>query len=133
LPFAFEVVVERLHPNLPSSRSTAKKILDIHRYIFSFRSSGFTVNAWRTMRRRWSVALPPRKSSASFRFCGIMVEEREYGEQVRAARLTTEQRHILHQLTLPTPAMILTKIHDPRQPKFFRDRSASQREPPCEM
>jgi transposase len=74
----------------------------------------------RLYRQRVAHNAPPleRRMTAEkilrkFRVCGIMVEEREYGETLRAPRLTTEQRHILHQLTLPTPAQMLTKIHDP--------------------
>jgi transposase len=48
-----------------------------------------------------------------FRVCCVAVQERAYGELITAAQLSTEQRRILQQLSLPTPAKLLTKIHDP--------------------
>ena len=44
---------------------------------------------------------------------GITVQQHAYGELLHAARLSPEQQRILQQLSLSTPATILTKIHDP--------------------
>lgn len=48
-----------------------------------------------------------------FRVCSITIRQRAYGELVSATELSPEQRRILGQLSLPTPATLLTKIHDP--------------------
>jgi hypothetical protein len=49
----------------------------------------------------------------TFRVCGITVEQCADGELVSATKLSAEQRRILNQLSLPTPAKILQQIHDP--------------------
>jgi transposase len=64
------------------------------------------------------AAAPERRMTAekilrTFRVCGITVSQRAYGELVRATDLSAEQRCILHRLSLPTPAHLLTKILEP--------------------
>lgn len=48
-----------------------------------------------------------------FRVCGITVEQRAYGQVVSATRLSGEQRRILNQMSLPTPAKILQQVLNP--------------------
>jgi len=49
----------------------------------------------------------------TFDVCGLIVEDHPYGECVHAAALTSEQRSILSQLSLPTPTQILRNNLDP--------------------
>jgi len=49
----------------------------------------------------------------TFRTCGLLVEQRAYGDLVRTTPLSPEQRRILDQLALPTPAKFLGKILEP--------------------
>jgi transposase len=48
-----------------------------------------------------------------FRVYGLVVTRQAVGQVVQATRLTTEQRRILNQLSLPTPAAILARVLAP--------------------
>jgi transposase len=48
-----------------------------------------------------------------FRVCGLTVRQHAYGELVCATKLSPEQHRILNQLSLLTPAKILTKTLEP--------------------
>lgn len=48
-----------------------------------------------------------------FEVCGLVIRQSPLGELVRASQLSAEQRRILNQLSLPTPAQILRRNLDP--------------------
>jgi transposase len=81
------------------------------------------LQAYMTLERRYrqSVAAnaPPQEQRMTaerilrkFRVCGITVHEQPYGELIRVGQLSSEQRRILQQLSLQSPAQLLRKIHD---------------------
>ena len=62
--------------------------------------------------------LPQRRMTAErilrkFRVCGVTVQQCPYGELVSTTHLSSEQRHILRQLSLPTPAKLLQQTLAP--------------------
>jgi transposase len=73
----------------------------------------------RQYRQKATAAAPPEQRMTAekilrkFRVCSITVQDQDYGELISAAQLSVEQRRILRQLSLPTPAELLEKIHDP--------------------
>jgi hypothetical protein len=48
-----------------------------------------------------------------FRVCGCIVTIEPVGRVIHAGRLTSRQRHILNQLSFPTPAQTLQKVLHP--------------------
>lgn len=82
------------------------------------------LQAYMTLERRYRQSVPtnapPQEQRMTaerilrkFSVCGITLHDQSYGELIRAGQLSHEQRSILQQLSLPTPAQILRKIHDP--------------------
>lgn len=82
------------------------------------------LQAYMTLERRYRQTVaadagPPEQRMTAervlrkFRVCGVTVQDRPYGELIRIGQLSPEQRRILQQLSLPTPAQLLRKIHGP--------------------
>jgi hypothetical protein len=120
-----QTYVERGHHELKTPLAVTPIFLKTPERVEALISLLFVaLQAYMTLERRYrqSVAADAtpqdRRMTAErilrkFRVCGVAVQERDYGELISAAQLSSEQRRILKQLSLPTPAQLLTKIHDP--------------------
>jgi|HubBroStandDraft_4_1064222.scaffolds.fasta_scaffold55251_1 hypothetical protein len=120
-----QTYVERGHHELKTPLAVTPVFLKTPQRVEALVSLLFVaLQAYMTIERRYrqSVAADARpqeqrmtaeKILRRFRVCSVLVHERAYGELIGAAPLSAEQRRILQQLRLPTPAKLLTKIHDP--------------------
>jgi len=120
-----QTYVERGHHELKTPLAVTPIFLKTPRRIEALASVLFVaLQAYMTIERlyRQSVAsdaapsesrMTAEKILRKFRVCGITVRQREYGDLVSATTLSREQRRILHQLSLPTPAKILRQVFDP--------------------
>ena len=120
-----QTYVERGHHELKTPLAVTPIFLKTPQRVEALISLLFVaLQAYMTLERRYrqSVAadaspqeqrMTAERILRKFRVCSIAVQERAYGELLSATQLSTDQRRILRQLSLPTPAKLLTKIHGP--------------------
>jgi transposase len=120
-----QTYVERAHHELKTPLAVTPVFLKTPERVEALVALLFVaLQAYMTIERRYrqSVAanaplqeqrMTAEKILRKFRVCGITLHDQSYGELIRAGQLPPEQRRILQQLSLPTPAQILRKIHDP--------------------
>jgi hypothetical protein len=82
------------------------------------------LQAYQVLERRYRQTVPEEAPASeqrmtaesllrSFRVYGCIVTSEKVGRVIHATRLTSRQRHILNQLSLPTPTQNLRKILRP--------------------
>jgi hypothetical protein len=120
-----QTYVERGHHELKTPLAVTPIFLKTPQRVEALVSLLFVaLQAYMTIERRYrqSVAadagaleqrMTAEKILRKFRVCCVTVQEYAYGELISAAQLSSEQHRILQQLSLSTPATLLTKIHDP--------------------
>jgi transposase len=114
-----QTYVEREHHELKTPLAIAPIFLKTPQRVEALVSLLFlALQAYMTLERLYRQRVAPdappseRRRTAekilrTFDVCGLYVEQHPYGELVHAARLSPQQRHILNQLSLPTPTEIL--------------------------
>jgi transposase len=120
-----QTYVERGHHELKTPLAVTPIFLKTPRRIEALASLLFVaLQAYMTIERlyRQSVAdeagpkerrMTAEKILRKFGTCSLTVSERSYGNLVSVTALSPEQKRILHQLSLSTPAKILTQVLDP--------------------
>jgi transposase len=120
-----QTYVERGHHELKTPLAVTPIFLKTPQRVEALVSLLFVaLQAYMTLERRYrqSVAvdagplehrMTAEKILRAFDVCSLTVQVHSYGERISVARLSREQRRILDQLSLPTPARLLVKIHGP--------------------
>jgi transposase len=120
-----QTYVERGHHELKTPLAVTPIFLKTPERVEALVSLLFVaLQAYLTLERRYRQSVTPNarpleqrmtaeKILRKFRVCCVTVQQRAYGELISATQLSSEQRRILQQLALPTPAKLLTKTHDP--------------------
>jgi transposase len=123
--YKHQTYVERGHHELktplavtPIFLKTPQRIEALISLLFVALQAYMTIE--RQCRRRVPAdARPPEQRMTAerilrkFRVCCVTVQGHDDDQLIRLTQLSVEQRRILQQLSLPTPAQLLTKIHAP--------------------
>jgi len=123
-----QTYVEREHHELKTPLAVTPIFLKTPRRVEALVSLLFlALQAYMTLERLYRQRVPANaepseqrmtaeKILRKFKVCSLIVKQQPYGEAVQAAKLTSDQRSILNQLSLAAPAQILRKNLAPSPP-----------------